>query len=156
MRFEDYKKLEAFLNEHSKIDIFCMGTPTVFGDAVGPIIGTMINLTQPGDKIKVHGTISSPVTTSSYSAALNDIRPGAKVLAIDAATGERSREDTIHVIEGPIHPGSAINSGLKPVGDLSIKIYTDLDLESLEVPSTRQVLRDIEEVVTMFTVAHQH
>ena len=108
------------------LDILCVGTPKLIGDAIGPLVGTMLEgLDLPLD-IRIIGTLRDPVTSKNYNKRLKEVRPGKHLVVIDAAVG--SKYPSIEFIEGPLQPGSALTSKLQPIGDSAVKCYTGRDL----------------------------
>lgn len=122
-------KLCDFIRPKAKIDVFCIGTPDIAGDAVGPLVGTELSLHKFKADVKVIGTTHNPVTASTYSMKRKQIRRGALVIAIDAAVG-----DNVGTYEsglGDIKPGDALYRKVHPVGDMWIKCYTARTNEEL-------------------------
>jgi putative sporulation protein YyaC len=107
---------------HQKIDVFCIGTPQVTGDALGPLVGSMLLQHDLSPHINVVGTLGSPVTSSTYSRQLELLRKDAFVIAVDATVGNKLW--TYEIAEEPTRPGGALNKELQPVGDISVKAYT--------------------------------
>ncbi|NLD21670.1 MAG: DUF1256 domain-containing protein [Bacteroidales bacterium] len=114
--------IEKLIEEHKQIDIFCIGTPNIKGDAVGPLVGTMLKLHTFEKDVQVLGTIESPINSFTYNTKLEQLRPGALVIAIDAAVGLNLW--CYEILQGSINPGSALVKTVSPVGDISIKAYT--------------------------------
>lgn len=102
------------------IDVFCIGTPNVVGDAIGPLVGSMLS-THDLD-VNIVGTLESPVVTNNYHEQLSRLRDGALVIAVDACIGENVM--TFEISEKPINPGAALHRGLEPVGDITVRCYT--------------------------------
>lgn len=102
----------------NEIDVFCIGTPNVVGDAIGPLVGSMLSKRGLRD-INVVGTLEEPVTRSNYHEMKNRLRPGAWVIAVDAIVGKNVGTYTIQA--GSIIPGEALDAGIEPIGDTAIK-----------------------------------
>lgn len=114
--------IEKLIEDHKQIDIFCIGTPNIKGDAVGPLVGTMLKLHTFEKDVQVLGTMEAPINSLTYNANLEKLRPGALVIAIDATVGPSLWD--YEILQGPINPGSAVAKTVEPVGDISIKAYT--------------------------------
>ena len=121
--------LEKLIEEHEQIDIFCIGTPNIKGDAVGPLVGTMLKLHDFEKDVQVLGTIDAPVHRRTYYASLEQLRPGALVIVIDATVGPNLWD--YEILQGPITPGSALAKAVNPVGDISIKAYTGTTVSNM-------------------------
>lgn len=121
--------LGKLINEHKQIDVFCIGTPNIKGDAVGPLVGTMLKLHDFEKDVQVLGTIDAPVHNLTYHANLELLRPGALVIAIDATVGPNLWD--YEILQGPINPGSALAKAVSPVGDISIKAYTGTTISDM-------------------------
>lgn len=109
-----------------KVDILCIGTPNVIGDSLGPLVGTMLSVQDLPKDIKVIGTLRRPVTFDNYEVRLKELRPDAKVIAVDAAIGDKVGEWEIST--GPLIPGLGVAANLQPIGDMSVKCYTGKDI----------------------------
>lgn len=115
---------------NTKFDIFCIGTPRIVGDSVGPLIGTMLDGNTYGHDVKIIGTMDNPVTRLNYRRKLQEIRDGSYVIAIDAALGPRVGEWIVK--DAPLQPGTGIGAtNMTPVGDTSIKCYIGRTLREL-------------------------
>lgn len=102
--------------------ILCIGTDRVCGDALGPLIGTMLT-----DRFNtpsfVYGTLSSPVTALNLKSAVDFIKsrhPSSPVIAVDSCVGKASEIGKIRLFCGGIKPGLATGKDLPRVGDISI------------------------------------
>lgn len=108
-----------------KIDLVCIGTPRVTGDAIGPRIGTLLQDCRFTFDAMVHGTVDNPITGLNYSERIKEVREDALVVAIDAAmTSDDKRLYTYELSKEQVKPGKALNKVVTPVGDLAFKIYT--------------------------------
>lgn len=103
------------------IDVFCIGTPEIVGDALGPLVGSMLSK-HSLPNINVVGTLDDPVIFSNYYEQTKRLRPGAWVIAVDAVVGEKVNTYTIR--PGSIAPGEALKTGLQPIGDMAVKCVT--------------------------------
>lgn len=99
------------------IDVLCVGTPDVHGDAVGPLVGSM--LSQLNLDVNIVGTVNDPVIRSNYYEQLKRLRPGAHIIVVDAIVGKDV--GTYSIEEGSIAPGEAMNTGIPAIGDTAVK-----------------------------------
>lgn len=117
--------IKSILSLHrpfSKLVFFCVGTPLVTGDTLGPYIGTVLKkLCLPSAVI--YGTQEEPVhalnLTKQWFAAKKK-HPGSCFIAIDASFGPQNILGNICVENRPLYPGQGVGKTLPPVGDISI------------------------------------
>lgn len=103
----------------------CIGTDRSSGDALGPLIGTM--LTEAGYP-DVIGTLAYPFDASNMRERLaQELPSGKKVLAIDACLGQASSLAWYQVSNRPIEPGKSVGKQLPMVGDYSIAGIVNVD-----------------------------
>lgn len=101
--------------------IVCIGTDRCIGDAVGPIVGSMLK-----NKIKnvVYGTINEPIHALNifeYAEMINKKHKDTKILCIDAALGKRESIGKILIDNKPMSPGKGVGKKLPTIGNISIK-----------------------------------
>jgi putative sporulation protein YyaC len=99
------------------IDVFCVGTPDITGDALGPLVGTMLSTLSLD--INVVGTIEDPVIRSNYNEQVKRLRPTAHLIVVDAVVGKEV--GTYSVENGSLQPGEAVNAGVEALGDLAVR-----------------------------------
>jgi putative sporulation protein YyaC len=104
-----------------KFDVLCLGSPDVKGDALGPLVGTMLSYQTFKRDVKIIGTMDKPVIRSNYRERLKELRDDAFLIVVDAAYGEEP--GIVRISNSPLSPGSAVSTIIKPVGDMSIKVY---------------------------------
>ncbi|MCL6585135.1 MAG: spore protease YyaC [Anoxybacillus sp.] len=104
------------------IAIVCIGTDRSTGDALGPLVGTMLkekNMTY----FHVYGTLEEPIHAVNLEekiTAIRSIHENAFMIAVDACLGRLKSVGAITIAEGPVRPGAGVNKQLPPVGDLHI------------------------------------
>lgn len=102
--------------------IVCIGTDRSTGDALGPLVGTMLkekNMTY----FHVYGTLEEPIHAVNLEekiTAIRSIHENAFMIAVDACLGRLKSVGAITIAEGPVRPGAGVNKQLPPVGDLHI------------------------------------
>ncbi|ANB59999.1 spore protease YyaC [Anoxybacteroides amylolyticum] len=102
--------------------IVCIGTDRSTGDALGPLVGTMLkekNVTY----FHVYGTLEEPIHAVNLEekiTAIRSIHENAFMIAVDACLGRLKSVGAITIAEGPVRPGAGVNKQLPPVGDLHI------------------------------------
>lgn len=103
--------------------VVCVGSDLAIGDSLGPITGSMLKFKTQGLRFSLYGTLASPVTAKEIRylrAFLKDTHPNSKVLAIDAAVGEKGDIGLIKANDSPLFPGAGANKTLGALGDMSI------------------------------------
>lgn len=102
--------------------IICIGTDKCIGDAVGPLVGTLLK--HYGWSMPIYGTIDNPVhglNIEEYIQFINRIHPNQNVIAIDASLGKTaSSVGYIRTRTGAIKPGAGLGREITPIGDYSI------------------------------------
>ncbi|QZY54334.1 spore protease YyaC [Crassaminicella profunda] len=101
--------------------IICIGTDRCIGDALGPLVGTML---QNRDfRFPVYGTLDDPIHAVNLKESMEKIKgkhPNGFFIAVDACLGNEELIGNIHVKRGPIFPGKGVGKKLPGVGQMSI------------------------------------
>lgn len=108
-------------NIKENLIIVCIGTDKFIGDALGPIVGSI--LTEYKFPFPVYGTIHDPIHALNLNRSLEKIRkkhPSNFIIAIDACLGTKSEIGDIYIRDMPICPGRGVGKVLEEVGDISI------------------------------------
>jgi len=111
--------LKAHLLEQTII--LCIGTDRCIGDALGPLVGTL--LANKNFRYPLYGTLDDPIHAVNLEASLEKIKtehPDAHIIAIDACLGQENLIGNIHIKKGPIYPGKGVGKSLPRVGHLSV------------------------------------
>lgn len=111
--------LKDIINENTII--VCIGTDRAIGDALGPLVGTMLK--NSDFKYPVYGTLDSPIHALNIYESIEEIKkrhPKGELLAIDACLGSKNSIGNIQVRKGPILPGKGVGKKLPEVGSHSI------------------------------------
>ena len=122
------RNLIQTLNLHHYPLLFvCIGTPSILGDCLGPLVGTVLHSKVPSP---VYGTLDSPVHALNYPATIRNIKKQHQrpfIIAIDAALGSTSQSGYILLKKGPLLPGKGVGKHLPPIGHLQITgVFQDL------------------------------
>jgi len=99
--------------------ILCIGTDRSTGDALGPLVGTM--LSQHSLRAAVYGTLKSPVHATNLQETLASVyreQENPLIIAVDACLGKLENVGYILLGSGPLKPGAGVNKDLPPVGDI--------------------------------------
>ncbi|MBT2679291.1 spore protease YyaC [Bacillus sp. ISL-35] len=123
-------KLEdIFYSTSKEIVILCIGSDRSTGDALGPLVGKLLN--ERNIPYPVYGTLKEPVHALNIKKVLKKIyetHPDPFVFGIDACLGDERQIGFILIREGPFIPGNAVNRVLPSVGDYHLKaIVNTLD-----------------------------
>lgn len=104
------------------IIVVCIGTDRSTGDALGPLVGSMLRQhTLRG--MHVYGTLEEPVHALNLKdtiKAIHRIHQQPITLAIDACLGKKSSIGEVAFGTGALTPGAALKKDLPPVGDFHI------------------------------------
>ncbi len=105
-----------------EIVALCIGTDRSTGDALGPLVGTMLEKMYPSG-VQIYGTIDEPVHAVNLKETIERIdknHPNSLVVAVDACLGQFSSVGNITIAHGPIKPGAGVNKDLPEVGTFHI------------------------------------
>lgn len=97
--------------------IVCIGTDKSTGDALGPIVGSILE--KKGYQ-NIIGTLEKPFHGLNIRNRIEEIPKDKKVIAIDACLSKISSVGSYTLYRGSIFPGSAFNSNYPKIGDYSI------------------------------------
>ena len=119
-----FEKIKVADDSFDKIIVLCIGTDRATGDSLGPIIGYKLTA-QRGfkRKIRVFGTLESPVHANNLSAVISGIHKVYKnpfIVAIDASLGKEEHVGFSTIEVGTIKPGIGVNKTLPEVGNVAI------------------------------------
>ena len=109
-------------NDKRPIVIVCIGTDRSTGDALGPIVGSKMNLIA-SSLYNVYGTLEEPVHAVNLEDQLKNIyfeHLNPFIIGIDASLGKASRIGMITFGMGPVRPGAGVKKQLPPVGDIHL------------------------------------
>lgn len=101
----------------------CIGTDRSTGDALGPMVGTMLE--ERGYK-NVIGTLDNPCHAMNLHERLELIPKGKKIIAIDSALGTVSNIGIVNFRNRGLKPGAGVNKDLGVVGDYSINAVVNV------------------------------
>lgn len=100
----------------------CIGTDRSTGDALGPLVGSLL-LEGGLPESWVVGTLASPVHATNMGTVLTMLRhrrPRPVTVAIDACLGRADNIGMLAMGAGALRPGAGVKKELPPVGDLYI------------------------------------
>lgn len=129
--------LKDYINDNTII--VCIGTDKCIGDALGPLVGTLLE--EALFPLPILGTLASPIHALNLDKRLKEIAdtyPTASIIAIDACLGDANAIGEIHTRDEPIHPGKGVGKTLQSVGNASIIGIVDSS-DSLELFTNRPI-----------------
>lgn len=101
--------------------VVCIGTDRAIGDALGPLVGTMLK--NSDFKYPVYGTLDNPIHALNIYESIEYIKnthSNGNFLAIDACLGSKNSIGNIQIRKGPILPGKGVGKKLPQIGNYSI------------------------------------
>lgn len=141
--------LKSYIND--KTIIICIGTDKCIGDALGPLVGTLLE--DSLFPLPVFGTLPKPIHALNLDKRLSEISskyPDSCIIAIDACLGDPSSIGEIHTRNEPINPGKGVGKILQSVGNASIIGIVDSS-DSVELFTNRPIrlslIMDIAKVI---------
>jgi len=102
--------------------VICIGSASVSGDSLGPMVGDLLR-EKYNVKAYVYGGIRQPVNGVNYTKYLQHVREQHKesfIFAVDACVGERTDIGKIKISTGGVSAGGALNKNFARVGDIGI------------------------------------
>ncbi|WP_458411512.1 spore protease YyaC [Schinkia sp. CFF1] len=104
------------------IVIACIGTDRSTGDALGPLIGSILHEKRPSH-FHVYGTLEDPIHAVNLEEQLEFIhhkhlRP--YIIGIDACLGRLKSVGDVTLNAGALKPGAGVNKQLPPVGEVHL------------------------------------
>ena len=127
--FEVYLQtlINTYNTKHRPLLFVCIGTPSVLGDCLGPLVGSILH---PKIPAPVYGTLDTPVHALNYTSTLRNIKKQHQqpfIIAIDAALGSIAQSGYILLKKGPLLPGKGVGKTLPPIGHLQVTgVFQDL------------------------------
>lgn len=104
-----------------KTVVICIGTDRAIGDALGPLVGTILK--NSNFKYPVYGTLDNPIHALNIYESIESIKKKhacSEFLAIDACLGSVNNIGNIQIRKGPILPGKGVGKKLPQIGHYSI------------------------------------
>ncbi|WP_017756745.1 spore protease YyaC [Calidifontibacillus oryziterrae] len=104
------------------IIIACIGTDRSTGDALGPLIGSLLQEKQI-PHFHVYGTLENPIHAVNLEDQMNEIKKmhiHPFIIGIDACLGRLKSVGDITINEGALKPGAGVNKQLPPVGEVHL------------------------------------
>ncbi|WHZ05574.1 spore protease YyaC [Neobacillus sp. YX16] len=146
--------LKEVLCETSKEIVFlCVGTDRSTGDALGPLVGSMLK--EKNIPFPVYGTLEQPVHALNIKKVIKDIHQRYEepfIFGIDACLGDEEKIGSVFIKEGAFIPGNAVNNVLPSVGHYHLKAivnYLDPISPVQSLNSTRlYTVKILAEIVT--------
>lgn len=108
--------------------IVCIGTDRCIGDALGPLVGSMLKQNKAFTN-KVYGTIEHPIHALNIPAVVPRLKErysDCTILAIDAAVSSCIDIGSIRLKDIPVKPGAGAGKKLENIGDYSIMGIVDI------------------------------
>ncbi|AIC96527.1 spore protease YyaC [Shouchella lehensis] len=153
------KSLLSFCRQHASKEfiVACIGTDRSTGDALGPLLGTMLqkcHLTQ----FTVYGTLEEPlhaVNLENRLKEIHELHPNAFLIAVDACLGRQAHVGSITLSNQSLKPGAAMGKSLPEVGDCSFTGVVNaaglMDFHILQSTRLHEVMTMAEKLQTVFT-----
>ena len=122
------EKIASYLNvflpndNNQPILIVCVGTDRSTGDALGPIIGSML-MEKDNCPFHIYGTLDDPIHAVNLVEKMESIHRKYEkpfIIAVDACLGRMKNIGNIQIIDGPLKPGAGVRKKLPHVGHMHI------------------------------------
>lgn len=125
------KNLMDLEDNYSNIVILCIGTNTIIGDSVGPIVGSNLEHME-NDNLKIYGNMKKTLNFSNAKNIINDIYRNYEkpyIITIDAALSSRKRVGEIILNKGYIKIGKALEKSICFYSNINIKCIVGRNME---------------------------
>ena len=102
--------------------IICIGSASVMGDSLGPLVGDLLR-DKYNVKAFVYGGIKQPVNGINYQKYIEHISKTHRdsfIFAVDACVGDGRDIGKIKISTAGVTAGGALNKNLQRVGDIGI------------------------------------
>ena len=117
-----YSPLLAIIIHMNLPVVICIGSASVLGDSLGPMVGDLLR-----DKYNVrafvYGGIRQPVNGINYAKYLSHVKEkhkGSFVFAVDACVGDSKDIGKVKISTSGVSAGGALNKNLARAGDIGI------------------------------------
>ncbi len=125
IRFDPRRNTPDELGRHvarmcwpSAFEVVCVGTDRSTGDALGPLIGSMLE--SECKDLQSWGTIDSPIHAANLHQFVKEYEALTPILAVDACLGSRKHVGTVSLSDRPLRPGAGVQKQLPEVGTMHI------------------------------------
>ena len=125
--WEFTKKFEKNLfdlnNNYSNIAVLCIGTNSIIGDSVGPIVGTFLKPLE-NDNLKIYGDMQNTLNFENARSIINDIYRNYEkpyIITVDAALSSSKVVGDIVLSKGYIKIGKALEKSICFYSNINIK-----------------------------------
>ncbi len=127
--------------EPEPLVVLCIGSDRSTGDALGPLVGSMINAMKLKD-VSVYGTLESPVHALNLTqtcATITSSHQYSVILAVDSSLGSKKNVGCLQFGMGSLNPGAGVHKKLPAVGDIFITGIVNMGgfMEFMILQSTR-------------------
>ena len=110
------------MNVFQKPVVLCVGTASVIGDSLGPMVGDIL-VDEYGVDAYVYGRRDRPVNGLNYPLYVAHVKKhhaGSVVIAVDACLGQRSDVGRVRLTVKGLRAGAALKKPLPPFGDVGV------------------------------------
>lgn len=119
--------LRRYNKDNRPLVFVCIGTPTILGDCLGPVVGSVLSKTLPAG---IYGTLDEPVHALNLNHTFRSIKKQHQkpfIIAIDAALGNPDQSGYVLLKKGPLFPGKGLGKNLPPIGHIQITgVFQDI------------------------------
>lgn len=137
------KIIEKYIDKSKMISVYCIGTTCVPGDALGPIVGSMLKEKENMTNINIIGDINKPLTYPK----IQRIEENSNNIFVDSALGSKENIGKVIINNGIIIPGNAVKKhNRKILNGITIKAIIAEDKRSFKlnmIQLNRIKIRDI-------------
>ena len=121
------KNLFDLNNNYSNIVVLCIGTNSIIGDSVGPIVGTFLKPLE-NDNLKIYGDMQNTLNFGNARSIINDIYRNYEkpyIITVDAALSSSKVVGDIVLSKGYIKIGKALEKSICFYSNINIKCVVE-------------------------------
>ncbi len=113
---------KAVNTTYMNVLFLCIGSEKISGDSLGPIVGTLLRekYKLPYPVIGCEDMPVNGVNIDKYKNYVHRFFPAHRIIAIDAALGDKGDIGRIRYRRGGVRAGGALGLNNQPVGELAI------------------------------------
>ncbi len=133
--------LQELEQQFPPLVILCIGSDRSTGDALGPLVGSMITTMNLRD-VAIYGTLETPVHALNLAETCKTIAASHKnsaILAVDSSLGAKNNVGCLQFGMGSLRPGAGVHKKLPAVGDIFVTGIVNMGgfMEIMVLQSTR-------------------
>lgn len=118
-------------SKNKNVVFMCIGTNTVVGDSVGPIVGSLLKENiQSNNKIKIVGDCENNISYENIEDKIKKLKLNSLVVVVDSALSNPENIGKIFVQNRGLRYGEGLKKPNTTIGNISIKAVVGEDFDN--------------------------